>query len=314
MTVPSRGYAGDPPVGTADVSSVGAAESMVWINGERQPGGSAHVSAQDRGLTLADGVFETMRVRGGAVFRLGRHLARLERGLAVLEISAPPELDDWVLGAVRTAAIRTRNVRDASIRLTVTRGVGQAGVSPPAGAQPTVIITMSPMPSFPASIYDEGLTAHIASGRRNERAMTAGLKTLAYTDAIAGFLEARRAGADEALFLDTEGHCSEATASNLFAWTGAVLVTPPLSCGVLPGVTREVVLELARAQGLPAVERAFGLEELIAAEEAFLTSSLRGLAPLVRVGSHAIGRGTPGPCTLRLTAAYLALVDRECGI
>lgn len=310
MTIPSRGDASDVVTGTADVSSVGVAESMVWINGERRPDGdSAHVSARDRGLTLADGVFETMRVRGGSVFRLHRHLARLDHGLAALEIPAPPELDDWVLGAVGTAVWP-----EASLRLTVTRGVGPAGVSPPAGAQPTVIVTMSPMASFPMSNYDVGLTAHVASGRRNERAMTAGLKTLAYTDAIAGLLEGRRAGADEALFLDTEGHCSEATASNLFAWTGTVLVTPPLSCGVLPGVTREAVLELARAQGLPAVERAFGLEDLIAAAEAFLTSSLRGLAPLVRVGSHAIGRGTPGPCTLRLTAAYLALVDRECRV
>jgi len=323
VTVPSRGYAGDPPVGTAEVSSVGAAESMVWINGERQPdGGSAHVSARDRGLTLADGVFETMRVKGGTVFRLGRHLARLERGLAALEIPAPPDLDDWLLGVVRSADVRTKSVRDASIRLTVTRGVGPAGVSPSAGAQPTVIVTLSPMPSFPSAIYDEGLTAHIASGRRNERAMTAGLKTLAYTDAIAGLLEARRADADEALFLDTEGHCSEATASNLFVWTGKALVTPPLSCGVLPGVTREAVLEIVRAHGLGgpegpplrAEERAFALEELLAAEEAFLTSSLRGLAPLVRVGSQAIGRGTPGQCTLRLAAAYRTLVERECGI
>jgi branched-chain amino acid aminotransferase len=305
--VPSRGYASDAVTGAPDPSSV-VAPAMVWINGERQPDGGAHVSARDRGLTLADGVFETMLVRGGTVFRLRRHLARLERGLAALEIATPPDLDDWVLGAIRAAV-----GRDASIRLTSTRGVGPAGVSPPAGARPTVIITMSPMPSFPASIYDEGLTAHVASGRRNERAMTAGLKTLAYTDAIAGLLEARRAGADEALFLDTDGHCSEATASNLFAWTGEVLVTPPLSCGVLPGVTREAVLELAHAQGLPAEERAFGLEELLTAEEAFLTSSLRGLAPLVRVGPQAIGRGTPGQCTRRLTAAYLALVDQECG-
>jgi branched-chain amino acid aminotransferase len=281
---------------------------VVWINGERQQSGGVHVSAGDRGLTLADGVFETMRVKGGTVFRLRRHLARLEHGLAVLEIPPPPELDDWVLGAIRTAL-----GRDASIRLTVTRGVGPAGVGPPDGAQPTVIITVSPIPSFPASIYDVGLTAHVASGRRNERAMTAGLKTLAYTDAIAGLLEARRADADEALFLDTEGHCSEATASNLFAWTGRVLVTPPLSCGVLPGITRETVLELAQAQGLPALERAFGLEELLAAEEAFLTSSLRGLAPLVRVGPQAIGRGTPGHWTRRLAEAYRTLVDRECG-
>jgi branched-chain amino acid aminotransferase len=142
--------------------------------------------------------------------------------------------------------------------------------------------------------------------------MTAGLKTLAYVDSVAGLLEARRAGADEALFLDTEGHCSEATASNLFAWTGAALMTPPLSCGVLPGITRETVIELAGAEGLPVAERAFTLDELLAAEEAFFTSSLRGIAPLVRIGPKPIGGATPGPVTRRLAAAYLALVDREC--
>jgi branched-subunit amino acid aminotransferase/4-amino-4-deoxychorismate lyase len=169
------------------------------------------------------------------------------------------------------------------------------------------------MPAFPASTYAEGLSAHVASGRRNEYAMTAGLKTLAYIDAVAGVLEARRAGADEALFLDTEGHCCEASASNLFIATGTELVTPPLSCGVLPGITREAVLELARAEGVAAAERKIGLHQVRAAKEAFLTSSLRGIAPLVRIGGNPIGRGTPGELTRRLTAAYLALIDRECG-
>jgi branched-chain amino acid aminotransferase len=169
------------------------------------------------------------------------------------------------------------------------------------------------MPTLSASIYVNGLALHVASGRRNERAMTAGLKTLAYTDSVAGLLEARRAGADDALFLDTEGHCSEATASNLFVWSGSSLMTPPISCGVLPGVTREAVLELARAQGLPIVERAFGLDVLLAAEEVFLTSTLRRLAPVVRVGQRVVGGGVPGPITARLMAAYGTLVDRECG-
>ena len=143
--------------------------------------------------------------------------------------------------------------------------------------------------------------------------MTAGLKTLAYTDAVAALLEARRAGADEALFLDTEAHCSEATSSNLFAWTGTTLVTPPVSCGALPGITRAAVLELASALGVPGTERVFGLDELLGAKEAFLTSSLRGLAPLVQVGAHPIGHGTPGAVTRQLADAYTALIARECG-
>jgi branched-chain amino acid aminotransferase len=285
------------------------AQTLVWVNGQPYADDQPHVSARDRGFTLGDGVFETMRARGGVVFRLERHLARLERALHVLDIPLPPELRRWVGHAASAVA-----AHEASIRLTVTRGTGPAGVFPPAQSQPTVIVNAGPMPSFPPPIYTGGLSAHVASGRRNEYAMTAGLKTLAYVDAVAGLLEARRAGADEALFLDTEGHCSEATASNLFAWTSAVLVTPPLSCGALPGITREAVLELARAEGLAVAERPVALDELLGAEEAFLTSSLRGIAPLVRVGPHAIGGAAPGEVTRRLATAYRAVVDRECSV
>ena len=311
MTSPSRDAAGLDQ-SASQARSGASVEPLVWVNGERV--GSPSVSVHDRGVTLADGVFETMHVRRGAPFRLDRHLTRLRRGLAALEIPGPPALDDWVRHAVSRESIGSVGGEHASLRITVTRGVGPSGVGAPTVVRPTVIVTLSAMPVFASSIYDKGLAVHLASGCRNERSMTAGLKTLAYTDAVAGLLEARRAGADEALFLDTEGHCSEATASNLFVWTGSMLLTPPVSCGALPGVTRQAVLELARAQGLDTVERAFGLEELLAAAEAFLTSSLRGLAPVVRVGPDTIGHGTPGPITARLTGEYRALVDSECAI
>lgn len=278
----------------------------IWVNGERQPAGAWHVSGRDRGFTLADGLFETMRIRRGRVFRLDRHLARIERSLATLKIPVPPQLREWVRAALSGDG-------DASLRLTVTRGVGAPGVPPPVDVHPTVIVAVNPLPLFPASLYEEGLTAHVASGRRNEHAMTAGLKTLAYTDAVAALLEARGAGAEEALFLDTASHCSEATASNLFIVSGGAIVTPPISCAALPGITRAAVLELARAAAVPAAERAFGLEELLRADEAFLTSSLRGLAPLVRVGGRRIGSGRPGDTTRRLAAAYAEVVERECG-
>lgn len=288
------------------MTGVAAPQSLVWIDGEPRPDSGPHISGRDRGLTLGDGVFETMRVRGGTVFRLERHLARLTRALAALEIPTPGELREWVTRAAKRADGET------SIRLTVTRGTGSSGVAPPVPSRPTVILSAGPMPTFPSSLYTAGLAAHVASGRRNEYAMTAGLKTLAYVDAVAGLLEARRAGAEEALFLDTQGHCSEATASNIFAWTGKELITPPLSCGVLPGITREAVLELARAEGMPVAERAFGLDELTAAAEVFLTSSLRGLAPVVRLNGQPIGRAIPGSRSQHLSTAYLALVDREC--
>jgi branched-chain amino acid aminotransferase len=142
--------------------------------------------------------------------------------------------------------------------------------------------------------------------------MTNGLKTLAYSDAVAALLEAQQAGADEALFLDTEGHCSEATSSNLFVCRRGTLVTPPVSCGALPGITRATVFELATGLGVPCAEHIIGPDELISADEAFLTSSLRGLAPLVQVGQNRIGTGSPGVLTRRLSDAYTALIEREC--
>jgi branched-chain amino acid aminotransferase len=272
----------------------------IWVNGERRNAAEPNLSAHDRGFTLADGLFETMRTRGETVFFLDRHLARLRQGLAALAIPVPPELRDWVMDAVRGAA------GDASVRLTVTRGIGVGGVAP-GSAPPTVVVAVNALPAFPPAVYASGIAVHVASGRRNERAMTAGLKTLSYTDAVAAFIEAQRAGADDALFLDTEGHCSEATSSNLFMGVSGALVTPPVTCGALPGITRAIVIELAGTLGLTVVERAFDLAELLRADEAFLTSSLRGIAPLVRVGDRPIGRGAPGTLTARLTAGYAGL-------
>ena len=292
---PAAGGSKDPPLLPA-----------IWVNGEYRLAADPHLSAYDRGLTLSDGVFETMRVRGGAVFRLDRHMARLDQALRVLDIPRRPELRDWVLKSLHATA-----VRDASLRLTVTRGVGPGGVMPPTDARPTVIVAVSHLPVFQASIYEDGLKAHIASGRRNERAMTSGLKTLAFTDAVAALLEAQHAGADEALFLDTEGHCSEATSSNVFVWRRNTLLTPPVSCAALPGITRATVLELATGLGVPSAERIVGPDELINADEVFLTSSLRGLAPVVQIGPHRIGTGAPGMVTRRLSEAYAALVEQE---
>lgn len=282
--------------------------SMVWINGERATAATAHVSALDRGLTLADGVFETLRVRGRVAFRLTRHLDRLERSLRVLEIPRPADLRTWVDRAIAGSG----GDDEAAMRITVTRGPASGGVTPPRAPTPTVIVAVNPFPVFSPAIYESGLSAQVASGRRNERSLANGLKTLCYTDAVLAMIEAGRAGAGDALFLDTEGHCSEATSSNLFAWTGEALLTPPVSCGALPGITREAVIELAASLGLRVDERPFDLDELLAAREAFLTSSLRSIAPLVRVDGRAIGDAAPGPRTRALTDAYAALVDREC--
>jgi branched-chain amino acid aminotransferase len=292
--------------GMSTPSAARAFHAVTWVNGKRQDADAPHISARDRGFTLADGLFETMRVARGCVFRLERHLTRLREGLAVLGIDAPAGLRDRVLEAVDGAA-----ADEASLRLTVSRGVGPGGLAPP-DVPPTVVVTVGPRPSVPARIYEAGLSAHVVEGRRNERSMTNGLKTLSYTDAVVALMDAVRHGADEAILLDTEGHCSEASASNLFVWTGRVLMTPPVSCGALPGITRSTVMEIASARGVEVQEQPFDLNQLRAGQEAFLTSSLRGIAPLVTIDGHAVGAGTPGELTRSIAAAYASIVDDEC--
>lgn len=265
------------------------------------------MAATDRGLLLADGAFETMRAHGGSIFRLDAHLARLRRALDVLAIAPPLDLPTQIAAAVADAPWP-----DLAVRLTVTRGVGSS-LLPEQGILATAVLIVRPLPVIEAALSSIGLSAHVASGRRNPRSMTAGLKVLAYTDAVAALVEARAAGADEALFLDTEGDCSEASASNLFIVAADTLRTPPLTCAALPGITRATVIELARSRAVRVDDQtAFDPSALFAAEEAFLTSTLRGLAPLTRVNGRAIGFGVPGPRTLEMLEAWQVFVLQTC--
>jgi branched-chain amino acid aminotransferase len=303
----------DTSLGVASPALHRGTVPVVWINGHRVPADVPHLSALDRGFTLADGVFETMRVYDGRPFRLAAHIRRLRDATASLGIPLRGDVADQVTGAVAEAA--ATEVREASVRVTVSRGIGTPGVAPPSSPEPTIVVAVSALPAFPPETYATGLAVHVASGRRNERAMTAGLKTIAYTDSIIALAEARAAGADDALFLDTEGHVSEGTSSNAFIvgpGNTGVLVTPPLSCGALPGITRAAVMELAPTLGITVEARPIQYAELLAAPEAFLTSSLRAIAPMVRVDGRSLGNGRPGPLTRRVMEAYELLVDREC--
>jgi branched-chain amino acid aminotransferase len=302
---------GGPPPGASTGAAAGARPAaIVRIDGRAADPADRHLSAFDRGFTLADGLFETMRSYDGSIFRRAHHLDRLHRGAATLDIALPPQVETMVDDALHAG--HAAGLRDATVRLTVSRGTAAPGVAPPVDARPTVVVVVHPLPQFAPATYEAGISAHVASGRRNERAQTAGLKTLAYTDAVAALAEARQAGADDAIFLDTGDHLSEATSSNLFLMREGTLVTPPLSCGALPGITRAVVLEIVRDTVLPCEESAATLEHLHRASEAFLTSSVRGIVPLVRVGEHTLGDGSPGPVTRRVMAAYAACVRREC--
>ncbi len=289
--------------------------ALVSVNGRVLPPDAPALSAFERGFLLADGVFETMRALDSILFRLEAHLARLHAGAQVLRLTLPPRLDAMVLGTLEHA--RGQGLRDAAVRLTVSRGAGEPGLLPPlrgdaAGRTPraTVVVAVQPLPD-PGTRTD-GVTARVVAGRRNPHARTAGIKSLSYTESIVALLDARAAGADDALLLDTDGHLSGGASSNVFLVIGDTLVTPPRECGILPGITRAAVLEIAATERIAILERVVRQEEIESAREAFLTSSLRGVAPLLRVNGGAIGDGVPGAVTRRIRDAYASLVQREC--
>jgi branched-chain amino acid aminotransferase len=278
---------------------------LCWVNGLRVDPTAPALCVSDRGFTLADGCFETMRAYGGVIFRLDAHLARLAATAERLGIVVPPHLDATIADVAR--AVRTRRA-DARVRLTLTRGVG-SGLAAPDHVPPTTVVWADRLGATHADV--RGLQVRIADGRRNEFAPTAGLKTLSYTDAVVALSAARAHGADDALLLDTEGHLSEASASNVFLVIRGVVHTPPCRCGVLPGITRAAVLEILAGLDLPVEETAVPASAVLVADEMFLTNSLREIAPVTAVDGRPVGTGAVGPVTARVHAAFTQLVAAE---
>jgi len=277
--------------------------AVTSVNGVMVAADTPAISPLDRGITLGDGIFETVKVEHGDPWYLERHVLRLEHAAAVMGIAVPPQLRAWVAELLQYPSAPTD--RSLALRITLTRGSttthGLAGTEPSA---PTVICSLYAAPAFPAPVYEAGLSAHVASAPRNERAFTAGIKTTSYAESIFALREARAVGCDDAIFIDTHGAVAEGAASNIFARLGDSLVTPPVGRGILPGITRAVVLSLAHELGIPYEERSFSISDLLRAGEVLLTSSLRGIAPVVRIDGYPIGAGTPGTYTRQLMTAY----------
>lgn len=286
-----------------------ATTPLLWVNGRRVDANAPHISALDRGYMRADGLFETMRAYDGVPACLRRHIDRLCRGAAVLGIPVPEYAGKGVAEAGRAAL--DAGWRDAVVRLSVSRGIGDVTMVPLPDQAATVVVTASPLAGRTGGLYEAGIALHVAAGTRNEHSVTTGLKTLGYADAVIAFNAARSAGFDEALFLDTEGHVSEATTANIFAVRQGHVSTPPLSCGILAGITRALVLELAGEHGIPLTEEILMLKDLEEADEVFITSSVRELMPVARIGAQVVGDGSPGP-TYRQLHQLFAPVIRRC--
>lgn len=289
----------------------------MWIDGELQPADGPHLSAFDRGFQLGDGVFETMRARAGRPTELVEHLARLRRSAAGLDIELAGSLEVDMTDGIR-ALLAAEGLDgpdgDASIRITVSRGTSAGrGLLPPDRPSATVVIQAWPVPPPPADHLERGLHLVVSAVRRDPENPLVGLKTTSRADYVYARLEARRAGGDDALFLTTDGHLSEATSANVFLVRGGELATPALDCAILAGTTRTWILRWAAGAGLEPAETWLVAADLAGADEAFLCSSVAGILPVTRLDGAPIGNGLPGPWTMRARAAREAFIADPAG-
>ena len=284
----------------------------VWIDGRLERADALHLSAFDRGFQLGDGIFETLRATAGRPTELDEHLARLRGSAAGLDIELPGTLEADIAAGI-AALLDAEQLGgpdgDASIRITVSRGVVAArGLLPAAETDATIVIQAWPVAPPPAGHLEIGLHLVASTVRRDPANPLAALKTTSRADFVYARLEARRAGADDALFLTIDGNLSEATSANVFLVRGAELATPSLDCAILPGTTRTWILRWAVGAGLTVIEGRLSPADLTAADEAFLCSSVAGILPLTRFAGRSIGSGRPGPWTARARAAREAFI------
>jgi len=277
---------------------------IVYLNGSLIPRSQASISALDYGFLYGFGLFETMRAYGGQVFRLDSHLNRLARSAEILGL--PIETPD-LKGAVMDT-IQANKLSDARVRITVSIGEGEMTPDPSTCNKPTVLILAGHYEPYPEQVYEKGFRAIVSTIRRNSQSPLSRLKSANYLESILARQEARAAGVDEALCLNERGLLAEASMSNIFLVADGILKTPGQESGILPGITRETILELALPLGINTLEHDIRLDELFQAQEAFLTNSLMEVMPLTEVDGKAIGSGRPGSLSKRLMAAYRKMV------
>jgi branched-chain amino acid aminotransferase len=297
----------------------GHAAGHVWVDGRLLPAGATHLSVFDRGFQLGDGIFETLRVRSSHPTELAEHIARLRRSAAGLDIPLPDDIAERLAGGI-AALLAAEGLDgptgDASVRITVSRGAfhGRGLLPPDEVVGPTIAIQAWPVVPPRADHLERGLHLVASAVRRDPASPLATLKTTSRADYVYARLEARRAGADDALFLTIDGHLSEGTTANIFlvrrgADDGAPeLATPSLDCAILPGTTRSWLLAWGARVGLRAVEARLTRADLAAADEAFLSSSVAGILPVTSFDGAPIGDGMPGPWTRRARADREAMI------
>lgn len=287
--------------------------AAVLIEGELvEDASEARVPVLDRGFLYGDGAFEVLRTYGGRPFALGPHLARLRRSCVRLAI--PLEIPDATLEDEIARGLAAGGNDESYVRIMITRGVTEMGLAVPADLQPRRVIVVLPLKPQPERLYRDGVElATVVGGRALDGTAGAGAKASNYLPNVLSLTSAQARGGYEALSVGPGGELLEGSTSNLFLVRGGALFTPATDLGILDGITRAVVLDAARALGVPAREGLFFPPDLYGADEAFITSSLREVVPVVRADGVTIGDGQPGALTRRIHDAFRAEVQRRLG-
>jgi len=276
---------------------------LIWIDGALLPPGEAKISVFDHALLYGDGVFEGIRVYHGKIFKEAEHIRRLFESAKALRIDFG--MTPQQVSAAMHETIEANDVADGYIRLVVTRGVGSLGISTKHTACPSVIIIAGTIQLYPPELYQAGLKCVISSYlRTNPNSLSPRVKSLNYLNNIMAKLEAQDAGAHEAVMLNDEGHVAECTGDNIFLIRNGELQTPPACAGILEGVTRGLVMALARGLGFTVREAELIRHDLYVADEIFLTGTAAEIIGVVSVDNRIVGDGKPGPITRRLAAEF----------
>jgi branched-chain amino acid aminotransferase len=283
-------------------------ELFIYIDGKFYPKSEAKVPVYDHGLLYGDGIFEGIRAYNGIVFKLKEHIDRLYKSAHTIMLQIPMTKEEMTKAVIET--LKKNNLKEAYIRLIVTRGVGDLGLDPRKCTKPTTIIITQPWKTLHGDdAKDKGVTTMISWVKRDPvDATTHEIKSLNYLNSILAKIEANTAGVDEAICLDKEGFVCEGVAENIFIVKNGEVVTPPVCTGALDGITRRVVMQLAKKLGYPMTEGNITPNELFNADEVFFTGTAAEIAPVREINKRIINDGKPGPVTKRLMQEFSKLV------
>ncbi len=283
---------------------------LVYVNGKFMPKEEAVVSVFDHGYLYGDGIYETLRAYEGKIFLLSKHLARLKQSADAIALRLPFPIEK--IGDALREALTVNKLREAYLRIQISRGPGDIGLDPALCPAPTMVIATKPFKDYPADLYENGVAVSVVETRRNHPlALNPAIKSTNFLNNILAKIESLKTGAYEGVLLNWEGYVAEGTISNIFLVKKGVLYTPSIETGILEGVTRDLVMHLARKERIPVKEALLKPKELRDADECFLTNTTVEVLPVTSVDGDPVGDGEPGAITETLRAAYQDEVRRN---